>query len=123
MYTLKMALKFLIFLMILSPMTHADECEQIFEKEKLPSVVSLEKCRDYLEVQSLRDERPVFQTQLNKDLVERMIYVLSERETCFEAREAFFSDYGIKNRQQPEADMGEELKIFWRALKKACPKI
>lgn len=123
MYALKYFLMTAMLLAFAIQAQASVDCSKIFEAEKLPGLETLEACRDFTERQSRRFERPVFQTQLEQDLIERLIYVVSKKETCFYARESFFSDYGIRNRDEPTKDMGEELKLFWQALQKACPEI
>lgn len=112
-----------IFLLLLSFSLQAQDCEKIFAQKDVPTLEVLERCRDLKVRQARRFERPVFQTQLEQDLIERLIYVVSGKEDCFYARESFFSDYGIRNRDRPMQDMNEELKRFWGSLKKVCPNI
>jgi|GEM_PF-6833799 AAA15 family ATPase/GTPase len=107
----------------LSFTVNAQECSKILDAQQVPELATLERCRDFTQRQARRFERPVFKIELEQDLLERLIYVISEKETCFSARESFFSSYGIRNREIPKKDMGDELKRFWDMLKKACPNI
>lgn len=120
MYVIKWSL---FFMLMMSFSLKAQDCSKIFDVEEVPELETLELCRDFTVRQSRRFERPVFQTQLEQDLIERLIYVVSGKEDCFYARESFFSSYGIRNRENPTKDMNEELERFWGVLKMACPKI
>jgi hypothetical protein len=116
--------KWITFLFFsLSFTLNAQDCSKILDAQEVPELADLERCRDFTQRQARRFERPFFQLELEQDLIERLIYVVSEKENCFSARESFFSAYGIRNREMPEKDMGEELKRFWDMLKKVCPEI
>lgn len=114
---------FFLLGLLLSTSARAQECSKIFDSKEVPQLETLERCRDFTERQARRFERPVFQTELEQDLIERLIYVVSKKETCYFAKESFFSSYGIQNRTNPEEDMGEELKRFWQVLIRACPEL